>query len=313
MKTTIIVFLLTIHTAIFGQINVGSTELVHFNAGKFEQANLDKLKKTKTIFVYRTGDEEILESFKSSLEEGWDYTTLEFVSYKEYTANSYDQSYSFFTLSGVTTSTTTYISTHIYLTLWMKDKYEKLTFCRLELYPDFPTYQMVTNEDKEKVIMKNFYSTSIFHNWNTSYLKNALQFVNKKLSKSEEHWLFKSDSYLGLSKLRNDTLYIPEYTLIKFSKFTGDESNRHEVDDLLKKYPYPYKIISMDELSEKINNSTKPIYYLSYIKSSTDKYLNVLNGKNGDFLYSNYSPTSYNIKGKDFAKLAKSIKKTKEH
>jgi hypothetical protein len=314
MRIVIIALIFLANTNIFGQINIGPIEQVKLETGEFDQANLNKLKNTKTLFIYRDSDTENLELFKATLNEIWDYTELEFISYEEYSSNTYDENYSFFTIGGlhkrkVTSNGTVIENTYLYLTLWMNNKNEKLTFCRIELYPTYPTYREAKMHVKNDVnlMMKHLYEESKLHNWNLVYLKNALQLVNKKLTKSDEHWLFNSEVYSDLSHLKNDTLYIAEYTLIKFSMFTGDESKRHNVKKLFKKYPYPYKVISVEELSEKVLNSEKPIFYLSYIKSSTDKFVSVVNAQTGELLYSDYSPTSYNIKDSDIQKLAKEI------
>lgn len=314
MRIVIISLILLATTNTFGQINVGPNENYQLKTGEFEQANLNKLKSSKTLFVYRDSDNVNLELFESTLSEVWDYTELEFVSYKEYTSRTYDESYSFFTIGGrhqIKTSSSDMVTrnTHIFLTLWMINGNKKLTFCRIELYPTFTTYQKAKDtEDNVSLMVKHLYEESKLHNWNLLYLKNALQLVNEKLTKSDEHWIANSEVYSDLSHLKNDTLYIPEYTLIKFGAFTGDESKRHNVKKLFKKYPYPYKVLSMEELLEKALHSEKPLYYLSYIKSSTDKYVSVVNAKTGELLYSDYSPVSYNIKDKDFKKLAKEIK-----
>lgn len=317
MRMVIITLIFLTHTNIFGQINVGSIEHVKLNAGEFEQVNLNKLKSSKTLFIYRDSDTANLESFKSMLDEVWDYTELEFISYKEYSTNTYDENYSFFTIGWDHKETTSSIgmnseNTYIYLTLWMNKENEKLTFCRIELYPTFTTYQnpVMYSEKYVNLMMKYIYEETILHNWNLLYLTNALQFVNEKLTKSYEHWLFKSAVYADISFLKNDTLYIPEYALTIFDAFTGDESEKQNMNKLVKKYPYPYKFLSIEELSNKVLNSEKPFYYLSYIKSSSDKFVSIVNTKTGELLYSDYSAGSYNLKDKDFNKLAKKIKQS---
>lgn len=315
MKYTFFIFTLLVSYSIFGQINVGPIEHVKRNTGEFEQADLEKLQSTKTLFVYRESDNDDLNLFKTTLQEAWDYTELEFISYDEYLANTYDDTYSFFTIGGlhkVKTSSSGTVTelTYIYLSLWMNDGDEELYFSRMDLYPTFPTYEKANeyiSRDNEK-FMRYLYEESTLHNWNISYLKNTLQFINKKLVNAEEHWVFNSETYSSLSDLKKDTLYIPEYTKIKFAMFSGDESQRHKVKKLMKKYPYPYKVLPMSEITEKITNSTKPVYYLSYIKSCTDKYISIFEGLSGELLYSDYSPMSYNIKHKDLGKLADAIK-----
>lgn len=54
-----------------------------------------------------------------------------------------------------------------------------------------------------------------------------------------------------------------------------------------------------------ILKSDKPIYYLVYVRSSTDKYITVFNSQTGNMLYSQYTAASSNIKPNDIHRLAR--------
>jgi len=121
--------------------------------------------------------------------------------------------------------------------------------------------------------------------------------------------IVESQSHLELVQLKNKILYVPEYTLIKFAAFTGDESKRHKLDKLFKGYNYPYKVLPTNKLVKLALNSEEPIYYLSYIKSNAEKYVSVINSHTGNFVYSEYTMISYNVKDKDVARFGSDIKK----
>jgi hypothetical protein len=76
----------------------------------------------------------------------------------------------------------------------------------------------------------------------------------------------------------------------------------------MKKYDYRYKIVSAKELSQKILESEDPVYFLVYVKSSTDKFIAIYNSENGDILYSNWKGASYNVKSSDFKDISKTIR-----
>ncbi len=316
MKYILILASILFYTTSIGQINVGSKEYVTTKAGKLKADNIHLLKKSKTIFVYREQDEKNLDQFKSLIDKSWDYTDLEFVSFDDFKKRKFnDAHYSFFTLGGfhkVKTSSSGMVTelTYIYMSLWMYIDGKKKTFCRIEFYPTFKTHNMAAQHagGKDGKMMTYLYEDAVLHNWNLAYINNAIQTVNKKLSHLETRWLYKSSSKISLAPLKRATLYVPDYTLIKFNKKTGDESLRHLKSELFKKYPYKYKIIDPEELSDLIVNSDEPIYYLSYIKSSTDKYVTVINGLTGEIMYSEYSAMSYNLKTKDITKVAGKIK-----
>jgi hypothetical protein len=69
------------------------------------------------------------------------------------------------------------------------------------------------------------------------------------------------------------------------------------------------KQVSVKELNEKILTEKEPIYYLLYIKSSTDKYVTIINSITGEMLYTHYTPVSYNFKSDDIEDVQKAIMK----
>ncbi len=304
-KITLIIALFT-QFLMLGQISVSLKEkkVKHIN-----EEYLENLKNSKTIFVFRDEDEENLDQLISSLENVWNYTELEFLSYDEYKTSEFTEDYSFFTIKGYYSSYgkidgTKTENTHIYLLLWKKINGKQRVFSRIELSPDHDTFL----EARQCLIdrsnfMSTLYNKSTVYNWNIANLTNALQLVNKQLEIREERSRFKSDFTDELIKLKKDTLYVADYTLVKIGK-------NHEPEKLLKKYDYAYKVVSIEELETLVTTSNKPIYYLSYVHSSTDKFVNVVNSKTGDIIYANYQPISYNIKSKDLGELNRAINKS---
>lgn len=312
----LLIFIIYVSSQIaVGQINVGPATNAFLKFNKFAQKHLDMLKSSKTLFVYKESDLELLDELKQSISEVWNYSALEFISYDEYEALESFGTNSYFTIEGqynisTSSSGTQSQSTHIYLALWMKNGKFDLNFCRIELFPTFPTIQKARSNHKydHKIMSRFFYTESVFHNWNILYLKNALQILNKGLTESKEHYIFGSIASSNLSLLKSNTLYIPEYIMTKFSKFSGNEDQKHDEKDLFKYYPFDYKVVSMETLIDMLLNGDEPFYYLSYIKSSTDKYVTVLNSATAEMLYTDYPSVSFNIKSKDLRKLAIKIK-----
>ncbi len=300
----------------FSQINIGSKDIPAFSAGEIKAENLELLKKSTTIFVYRDSDIQHLDQMKSSLNEIWTISKLEFASFDEFISREYDDSYSFITIGGLLKAeiSTGGVSgkTFFWLNLWMngsKDD-EKNMFCRFELFPSFESYStaIANYKDFSETMLTYLYKEATLYNWSIGGVKNALQLVNQKLLNNEQRWLFENESTASLKKLRGSVLYIPEHALIKFGAFTGNEDKRHDVKKLMKNYPYRYKVVSSDELSDLVLNSEKPVYYLTYVRSCTDKFIGIVDSKTGEYLYSAYSPVSYNIKTKDIKKIAKMMK-----
>lgn len=244
---------------------------------------------------------------------------------------------SFFTIGGFTTTSTfthmtnsggtrpglSYSTTNIYLELWVCDAKQlekwknrkkkkdelpesvKKIIGRIELYTDFPTLAF-----PEKIYDADYDGNGHIRNWGLGYLKIYLQLLMGLLEKGAEHSLYKGSSDTKqLRNLKKQTLYVPDYVLIKFNMFNGDESKRHEEKEILGDYKWPYQLIENEALNKKIMEEQQQIYFLVYVRSSTDKYISVFNSQTGDLIYTKYKPASYNIKDDDLKDLADEIGK----
>ena len=318
MKKVIVMtmILLTVCLA-HAQIGVGPIEQVKMKSGKFTKEDLSRLKTSKTVFVYRESDD--LEALQKAIKEVWTVTEISFVPFSEMKKIDLKNT-SVFSIAGLNTNVTNlssgmnYDNTHIYLSLWMqgknkKGKKVKNSYCRIELHPSFTDYSMVTGS-RRKDGLNYIYKEGTLKNWTVGFLKNYLKNVNDLLLEGEERWLYESDNKnKEIKGLKGKTLYVVDYGMVKFNKFSGDESKRQKEEKLFKSYPHKYQMISGEELSKKILESEKAFYYLVYVKSSTDKYIYVFNSKTAAVVYSKYKGTSYNLKDSDLKDLAKAIKK----
>lgn len=88
--------------------------------------------------------------------------------------------------------------------------------------------------------------------------------------------------------------------------FTGDESKSYETEDFMSEYPYPYKIVSMEELDHRILNDPTGIHYMLLMQSHTHKIISVVGSKTGTIL-SSMVTTSYVLKPKDFRTIRQDI------
>lgn len=307
----------------FSQISIG------------EKSAIQQLKKTTTYIVMPDTGSAVAQTYKAIFQQYWTVTPTAFIEYKDILEHLSPEA-SFFSIGGYTTTSTfvhmterggrreglSYSNTHLYLELWMcdpellqkwqnrKKKKEELPdkvkriVARIELYTDFPTLAQ-----PENIYQTDYDGGGHIYNWGPGYLKNYLQCLMQFLEAGSERSLFKAHSLPAqLKNLRRQTLYVPDYVLVKFNKFNGDESKRHEVSDLFGNYKLPYVLLSNAALNEKILADAEPFYYLVYIKSSTDKYLCVYNSRTGELVYTTYTPVSYNLKDKDLEKLAEAIK-----
>lgn len=319
MRSTIAIISLFLSITLFGQIEIDLDGNAKRKTSVLVEKNLGYLKGTKTLFVYTMNDEVHLELLKSKLKEVWTITELEFITYDEFLEKKYGENYSFFVIEGrafnVETTSGALAATHVitYLSLYLEKDGEKLRYCRIELFASGETFleAMKYNYREGRLALQQYlYTNAKFKNWYIVYLRNALQYINMKILALEKQALNESKIYGNLKPLQTDTLYVPDYILSKFIFFKGDDQGRYDVKELFKNYPYPYKIVSTSELLKIISNTEKSVYYLSYIRANHDKYINVVDGKTGMFLYFSYSSISYNISHLDLKNIAKKVLKS---
>ncbi|WP_237274670.1 hypothetical protein [Tenacibaculum ovolyticum] len=165
------------------------------------------------------------------------------------------------------------------------------------------------SEKENNIFSKILYTKDIFRNYKPGFLKNYFQKINTQLTKNEKYWLYGSDHTNEIKELKNKTLYIPKYLDIKFHPFKGTESSEGDerIKKLLEKYQHKYEVIKANDISEKIMNNEE-FYYLRYVRMNTDRFIQIVNSKNGEIIYREYiHGMSYNLKSKNFKKLNKTI------
>lgn len=313
---SIFVFFTTLSFNIKGQIAISNySEIAKIKNGttyialnSLSSGNLDIIKKnwtiSKIVFIRHTEVEKYLSPENSFLTVGGIETTSTFTKT---------------TSSGTQYKGSSYTNTHRYLELWTcnekyfknKEKYnnsefgsrDKIQVARIELYTD-----LSVSSNPDEIFESDFNGKGHVRNWGSGIMKNYIQSLMIFLNKNENHSLYSNITNVDeLKNLKDQVLYIPDYILKKFNKFSGYETKSHNESKLFKKYKYKYDVISSKELNKKIIEDKTGFYYLLYVKSSTEKYITVINSLTGEMVYSTYSPMSYNVKSDDFDRLYKKI------
>ncbi|HMR43294.1 MAG TPA: hypothetical protein PKC40_05650 [Saprospiraceae bacterium] len=288
-----------------------------------------KIKNGTTYIVMKDPASPAAQPYIDIYKKYWTFSKIEFIKYSEiekylspensfFTIGSYATTVQYINIkNGVSRDGISYTNTHLYLALWscdkkfFKSKKKELTnkhqneIARIELFTDFETLNQ-----PEKIYDSDYDGGGHIRNWSPGILKNYIQQLMVLLKNGKENSLYKRTiEPAKLKALKKQILYVPDYTLIKFSPFNGDESKKLEEKEIFEDYKYAYSIISMQDLNDKILNATEPFYYLIYVKSSTDKYLTVMNAATGEVIYTVYSAMSYNIKSNDLEDLSDKIEK----
>jgi len=296
----------------FSQIKVKPVDKKELNSKDVSEEAIQRLGNSQTVFFYRADDDLI--ELQKALEDVWTISELFLFPYAE--MGKIDlKGKSYFVIEGlrrVSNRYTTLDNTYIFLQLYMdftdkKAKDFRQSFARVDLFPTVETRRDISKQD-QGMVLNYLYTGAEISNWNPGFLRNYLKNINDLLEKGGERGLYKSEDEVPMiSHLANKTLYIPDYALIKMSKFGGG-SGLQEPEKLMKDYPYSYEFKSAAEISNMILDG-EDIYYLVYTKSSTEKFFTVFHSTNGEIVFNAYKPMSYNLNKSDFKDIANSIKK----
>jgi hypothetical protein len=270
---------------------------------------LSELKNTTTLVFMPASDTVKHQIYRELMEEHWKVTPLQFLSYSQYTEYKYKKGYSYMLFGDDFINDGISFSSYVYLELWHwhfdKDNWEKrrkTQLARLELYPD-----PETTFDPSLIYDYRYNTEGHIFNWTPGMFKNYMQMINRHISEATKRTASKSETDAAeLLQLKTKTLYIPDYALEQHN--TNQKSLGFTPEkEMLADYPYPYKVVSNDELSKLIMQSEDKIYYLLFVRSNSDKYLAVMEGHEGKIVYHRHTPQSINVKKSDLKKLAKTI------
>lgn len=285
---------------------------------------MDKFKKSTTYFILQEKDYKNVAAFQTAIAKVWTVTPFKIIHPSEMDALDKNTS-SFFFFGGFTNirqgNSTRTVNTHLSYDLFMlrenkKKKIVQELFGKFLLHLDGEGYRYVTryssgtNKQFSEKIIPYLYNEAAMQNWNPLMISGYLKVINDGLTTGKLRSVFEEyTNKEALKELQTQTLYIPDYVNNKFNMFTGAEADKEvDVTDVKTAYPFPYTYIALNELENMAQQSENGLYYLSYIKSSTDKYVSVFQSKTGALLYTTYVPVSYNFKLKDLKRVSSKVK-----
>jgi hypothetical protein len=269
---------------------------------------LPELKKTTTIVFMPVQDTAKHQIYREIIEEHWQISKVLFRPYSQYTEYKYKPGYSYLLFGDDQINDGTSVSSFVYFELWMWntsggwEKRKKVQIARMELFPD-----PQTTFDPSLVYDYRYSTEGHIFNWTPGFFKNYMQLMERYLERGKIHSAENAlQDFKELEKLKKDTLYVPHYVLEQHSadqKILPDLTEKELMGD----YPYPYKIINSKQLSDMLIDSNNEIHYLMFVRSNSDKYISVIDGHDGEFIYQRHTPMSFNAKKADLKKLAKTI------
>jgi len=315
MKTNPFVIIILFLTCLNSHNTICQHLLKEFTAHEsmlFSKQEMDSIINTTTLFLLREQDMPNKMEFERAIDSVWNLTNIKVIGYNE--LDDYREGkYSYFILQSfnVNISPDNGIScnfSHVFLTLKLEpiNYWETLNYCRIELFSDLRTMNTITSAHGGPLAsLDSLYKFSTLKNWNPGQLSLYLSDVQKNLDLSKREYLYKSETIIDtLQQLtKSDTLYVPDYVEVKYNRWNGDESEKHDFDKLFKHCPMTVKIISPSALWKKMT-ANQVNYIFDYVKSCTDNYVRIYSLQDGK-MYQAYRAMSYNLKSKDIKKIFK--------
>lgn len=329
LKTLLLLVSLIAYQA-YAQVSVSSKHIGP--SANFENGVLEKFKKSTTVFVLSNIYEK--EVYENILKASWTVTPYKVVMLPDFKIEDYwGNDYSIVRLSGFkrikqmkyggeSVSLFTYMDFAMYDSntivkelkeLSPKKKERKLekiiksnttNVARFYLYAGFPFTAMQGRKMDEA--MHLMYNEKVIYNYSPGFLKNYFQKINQLLIDEEVYWMYQ-DIYLAeLQNLSNSTLYIPSYLTTDYNNLTDEKLQK-----VFKDYDYNYEVIADEELSSKIMNNEE-VHYLRYARMNAEQFIQVVNSRTGEIVYSNYieGTIQYSIKAKHIEAISNAIKKS---
>ena len=303
------IVIVVIPTKIYGQIGI-------INVGE-----IAKIKTGTTFFAMKDPASPKAAAYVDAIKKNWTLSKVECIKYTDVEKNIAPNN-SFVTIGAnmiSSNSTMESTETRIYLELWTtngnytydpkKRKHfnqtDKISLATVELFADF------TAQNYPSSLYKMDYDASgHLENWSAGIIANYIQQLTILLNKGETREV-KTVFYNGaeLKKLASETLFIPDYVMTTFSKNSDDESKKYETKEIFDGFNLTYKMLSSEELNDKILNNPTPFYYLLFIKTINEKFVTVTNSKTGEIIYTGYSGSPSNFKSSDLKDLQKAVQK----
>ncbi len=283
---------------------------------------LDKYKNGITYVIVKDSTSAAEKPYLEVFRKYWTFTKIKFCT-REFAKSNRQSPNTFLAINKETypTDLVDMLYYYLYLDFWaFKDGGGLMKFARIDLFTEI----VLSTDSLEYANQYNYDDGSRIFNWGPGLLKNYLQlmqlYLTGKIEKKSDCNAYDHGNFDGMSakevkrmdtnysiqisRMKNDTLYVPDYVLLKFTRHGFTKVSGSGVMD---NYKYKYKFVSSDILNKMILDDSKDFCYLVYVKNSFNRYISVVNSKTGKLLYSSPQGASDNIKDSDIKDLNMAI------
>jgi hypothetical protein len=311
MRNFILIGFLLLDSIIFSQFQLGAENRSSMAPVAFSPKYLEGIETTRTIFVHRDSDENLLHELKEALGSVWDINELVFMSYDDFLSYQVKNGECYFTISVDNTVVTgsggsvSYLS-NFGLSFWRQvGEYPKF-FSYTQLFAELEANLAVMREGLEgSNILERLYTEIDIRNWNLTFLKATLKDISDALyattSRSPYKLLAKSD----LSRLKSKTLYVSDDLFYDLKRISRSETKNVQGSNLMDAYTYAYKVVN-NGLIDELTLEQADEYCLTYVRNALGKFLVVIHLETGELLFSFYT-RGYDVDKGDIRVLLKNM------
>jgi len=229
--------------------------------GQFDKEDYDRLKNS-TVYYMCSPNVENKELLETEIKKAWTYSKIEVIYFSEFGDHENEENAAFFSL-GINRTVNEIIS--VYMNLWCYKMYGDN-----KGYLDYAKINLMYDCEVNNVFKKDIWTTDnvfeyLFKTPDPDNLKPgilptyliAIQETLENQKKLEDYEnIIKKDK---LKKLKDETIYITENVVLKEICHT----EKWDLKELMSKCPFKYKIISYEELNEKILNNEPIVFILA--------------------------------------------------
>lgn len=268
----------------------------------YSKEETERFKKSTVYFVipdYLIKDQE--DEFEAAINKGWTYNKIELIDEKDVNKYIGEKNAAFLTL-GYTLWNGSFSS--LYFELWqartekIKMLGEKIKFGGFDLEITCK-FMSKLYSSKPKEIEKLLNGKVPVTNFKPEILCSYLQHMSFCLKRTDKK-ILKDIENEELTELTEDTLFITD-NFLQIKKPSKDCEKEDIEEKIMQKYPFPYKVISTDELESKLSTDANFLYMLYFYN---DAHFIIM--KNGKFIYRSWD---YSTMPKDTKKMIKRLVK----
>ncbi|AUC76623.1 hypothetical protein [Olleya sp. Bg11-27] len=298
------------------QVRIGDFQISKYAFSKVSKKQIDEFKKSKTFFVVDEKLQITKAQFEEILGDVWTITPFEVIEEKNLKENMKEEN-SFFRYNSFLVTTTgrnvTSTKAFIVFDLFMPKNIKFKKKNRFKWKPNrlAAIYFVPDIAARKEIVLQNKKVYGDLLNYRIGYIKNYFEYINNKLL-NYESFEFYDDHELKnqLRKLKKNKLYFSKDFIYGYNAFSIDEKKSYLPEELFKEYKFDYEVIPSSVLNDKIlNNKGEDFFYLSYSQINPNKIVSIVNGKNGEIIYSRHTKISFNLKPKDLRFISKMLSK----